>query len=102
MHRYNTDLPAEVVGMYVLGILPGFASYRVEPACTISLGSIDIWKTNQYIVSLGVSYICYFEFLKFYWTAKNDISVTPVLTLRPDYCDQESSLCNYNFQHILK
>lgn len=35
-------LPAVVVGMYVVGILPGVPSYIVEPACTISLGSIDI------------------------------------------------------------
>jgi hypothetical protein len=47
MDSHNTDPPAEVVGMYVVGILPGVASYIVELACTISLGSIDIWKRKK-------------------------------------------------------
>jgi len=42
VQKHNTNPPADVVGMYVVGILPGLASYTVEPACTISLGSIDI------------------------------------------------------------
>jgi hypothetical protein len=55
MYSHNTDPPAEVVGMYVVGILPGVASYIVELACTISLGSIDICKMKHHEVSSELS-----------------------------------------------